>query len=168
MDYKINPKECEYIPDEKFPLLVLASKEKHDFKDEKFIAIAHQTAGHGCHQHYMFGKILRPKKKTKVAMEGIQNYWLNTDCGAFGVNLDEIITYKNQLNKLLGVNCNNSYYDFEEGIYPIDCSVKNLKKLCTDKFPENLDELINFESNSMRLCGAINRWKIYILGENCD
>lgn len=168
IDYKIDLKKCEYLPDESLPILVLAIKSKYHFNDKrKFLSIAHQTAGHGCHQHYMLGTILEPNQETLDVMHKINQGWLNSDCGAFEPpTLDEVNKYREQLKKLLGADCNFSYPDFEEGIYPIDCTTEVIKKLCSDKLPKNLDDLIECQSNFDKF--TIKNWHLYILGENCD
>jgi hypothetical protein len=93
---------------------------------------------------------------------------LNTCLGTGVVNLDEIIQYRSILKEKLGVDCRVSYDSFEEAIYPIDCSVDNLKKLCVDDLPDDLDDLLFFENDLRRFAGIVDRWHLYILGENCD
>ncbi|MEK6861284.1 MAG: hypothetical protein AABY07_04900, partial [Nanoarchaeota archaeon] len=95
--------------------------------------------------------------------------WLDSDCGLFSVvSLEEILEYRGQLNKLLDVDCDLSYKDFEEGIYPIDCSVENIRKLVLEEVPNHLDELIKWEHEFEKVGGCVNRWNLYILGHNCD
>lgn len=160
---------------DEFPKLVLAIKayeykgefRSYKFKDDDFLPIAHQTAGHGCHQHYMFGKILKHREKWFEPMVKLANKWYDSQVGCFGVSLDELITYRKQIQEW-GFDCNYSYIDFEEGIYPIDFHKQVLSTMCYDEFPDELDDLIEFESNFHKTCGIINRWQIFILGENSD
>ena len=72
------------------------------------------------------------------------------------------------LNDKLGVDCNWSYEDLAEAIYPIDCTVDNLRKICVDEIPDNLESLIEFDNDMSSVFGIVNRWKLYIIGENCD
>lgn len=153
------------------PQLVLAVHDidnHYKFKaTKKWLKIAHQTAGHGCNQHYMIATILNPTKTAKKLMKELNNIWLDSDCGVFGVELDSIKFYR---EKLLSYNldCNNSYHNFEEGIYPIDFTNETLRKLTNDSFPTDLDNLIKFDTKISKFCGSINRFHLYILGENCD
>lgn len=158
------------------PVLVVGIYHKHPhvinhrFKDQNvWMDIAHQTAGHLCNQHYLTGRILNPTDKMSKFMEELTYNWLDSDCGMFGVSLEEILSYRKQLEQSnLGLDCNLSYSRFEEGIYPIDCSSDLLKKITTDEIPDNLDEWIDFESDRDRLLGCVNRWSLFVLGENCD
>jgi hypothetical protein len=134
----------------------------------RFLPIAHQTAGHACYQHYLYGTILTPREHVAAAMQAINGHWLETDCGCFAVSLDEVLEYRSQLQSLLQADCNLSYRDFEEGIYPIDYTPQTLSSLQTDEFPADLDELIDWESDLDRAVGCIGRWQLFILGENCD
>ena len=160
---RIDPKKCSYVDDSKLPVLVLALSEDYPMKDERgWRYIAHQTAGHGCHQHYMKGRVLRPTKPTLAAMRFIDDFWLESDCGIFGVSLEEVNTYNMQLQGLLRASANRSHADFEEGIYPLDYSPRLVRRLTTTRLPEKLDELI--KGHFM----PIVWWHLYILGRNCD
>ena len=165
---ELNLEGCEYFGDSELPKLVLAVKDEFIFKRRKWLRIAHQTAGVRCNQHPMIGTILEPREEVKDKIRNISDYWLDSNCGAWGVSLNELVTYRKQLQELLGVDCNISYEDFEEAIYPIDCTQENLKKLAKDKLPKDLDKLIKWENNSDQVFGIFHRWKLYILGENCD
>ena len=174
MSKEINHKKCKYLPESELPALVLAVKEKPNFKKgREWKAIAHQTAGHCCNQHYMYGTILKPKPETLNAMRKIEKSWLGSDFGwRDGDNcfsLDGILKYRKQLKKLLDVDCNISYEDFEEGIYPIDCSPKVIRKLCKDKIPNDLNNFIRWKNTLGSKIEKIfmeDRWHLYILGEN--
>jgi hypothetical protein len=167
---KIDPKKCRYLEDKDLPKLVLALHDNYRTNSSRqWRYIAHQTAGHACHQHYMKAIILKPKKQVMVAMKEIDKHWLDSDAGMVGYpTLDELLKYRKQLKNLLDVDCNISYDKFEEGIYPIDCTGENLKKLCTDKLPKSLDDLVKFRAKIDWLFCCIGRWNLYILGNNCD
>jgi len=172
MDKEIDPKECRYLRE--LPVLVLAVHHKYNFKNKrKWCHIAHQTAGLGTYQHYMIGAVLTPKQKTLDAMHKIEKYWLGSDFGwRDGDNcfsLDGVLKYRRQLKKLLDVDCNISYEDFKEGIYPIDCSPKVIRKLCKDKIPNDLNNFIRWRNTLGSKIEKIfmeDRWHLYILGEN--
>jgi hypothetical protein len=162
---QINPKKCKYLQDvSSLPLLVLATPHQYHFKkSRKWLKIAHQTAGHSCHQHYFMGSLLKPKANVKKSMEVISKHWLDSDISS-PATLDKVLEYRKQIIELLGVDCNNSYSDFEEAIYPIDCTPENLEKLASDKLPKNLDTLITWKKRDIPFAF----WNLYILGENCD
>ncbi len=161
----------EYLNEEELPVLLLGIVEKeynfrkYNFnKKRKWRKIAHQTAGVSCHQHYIVGTILTPRKNIKRKLLAICDMWLDTNCSKHP-SLDEILTYRAQLKNLLGVDCNYTYMDFEEAIYPIDCSRETIRKLAIDNLPVNLDNLINWNKNEL---SKYAHWRLYILGENSD
>lgn len=174
MSQEIDTSKYEYIPDKELPLLVLGIYVYHKYNERyKMVSrewkkIAHQTAGNACHAHYIIGTILEPKPELKSKIEMINDCWLDSNCGVFGVSLDEILKYRQQLKDLFGVDCNSSYDKFEEGIYPIDCDKECLEAMTDEELPENLDTFIDFEKPSDKMLGCINRWDLFILGKNCD
>jgi len=157
------------------PMLVLGIVVNHDFpldykatKDWNFLKLQHQTSGHACNRVYVYGLPLTPREPVKIKL--ISDGWLDSDMGCFGKPLDEVLKYREQIKVLFDVDCNYTYEHLEEGIYPIDYSRENLDKMAThiDGIPENPDELLVWESKLSALFGCINRWHIFILGENCD
>ena len=172
--------DFEHLDHTSFPVLVLGIKyhnwmikdnyeQKYTFRQgREWKTIAHQTAGHACHQHYMIGTILKPKNVDILqSMNELTSHWLNSDCGVFGVGLEDINLYERQLQRHFGLTCNFSYRDFEEGIYPIDCTPEALKKMAEDP-PSYLDGEIIWENDLDKIAGSINRWRLWILGKNCD
>jgi hypothetical protein len=151
------------------PQLVLAvdvdDPLKLKFKERKWLRIAHQTAGHACHQHYMTATILDVQPQMWEFVKQLNTTWLGTDCGVFGVTMNELEGYR-ALLRSYGLDCNLSYQDFEEAIYPIDCNF--IGGISDDILPADLDDLIEWRSDTDKVIGMIHRWKLYILGENCD
>lgn len=165
----IDREQFKYFNDLDLPLLVLSTNHNYNFNNKKeWIKIAHQTAGIACHNHYFYGTIIEPKKYVKKVMKDISDYWYESNAGLFGSSLDEILIYRNQLNEKLDVDCNNSYKSFEEGLYPIDCTIENIQKLSRYNFTSDLDSLIKFDKKVDRFFGSINRFNLYIIGENSD
>lgn len=156
------------------PRLVLAVLDRTWTKDFSFapgrewVRLQHQTSGHACGQVYMWCNFLTPRPENIAAIYEIERSWYDTDLGAWNVSLDELLKYRKMLNEKLGVDCNWSHSDLAEAIYPIDCTVENLRKLCLDEIPDDLESLIEFDSDMSRVFGIANRWKLYIIGENCD
>jgi hypothetical protein len=56
----------------------------------------------------------------------------------------------------------------EEGVYPIDVDVRQLRALVEEDLPDDLDSLLTFESDLRRAIGMVGRWKCFILAENSD
>lgn len=145
-------------------------KEEFDFiEGREWKKIAHQTAGVGCHQHYILGIILKPKSVDILkAMNSLSKKWDSSNTGCFGVSLNELNEYRDDLKRHFDLDCNNSYSDFEEGIYPIDCSKEALEKMTDEQLPESLDDLIVWEKEINKFFGCIGRWNLWILGKNSD
>lgn len=147
---------------------------------ERLMPLRHQTAGHGCHHHDLWALPLQPRSETAVAMFRLDKQWYGSNAGVFGVSLDELLLYREQLNGWLGVDCNRSYRDFEEAIYPIDPSADGLRTLTVSDLPDDLDDLVEWtrpedpphdrerRAALRRLLGFVHRWTVYVLAENSD
>ncbi len=128
--------------------------------------LAHQTAGHACHQRYLICTGLSRKLGIVQGTVELNQKWLDSQAGCFGVSLGTAVEYNADLHRLFGAGCNLSHRDFEEGFYPID--VEFLPWLASDILPKDLDELIEWRNGFERIAGSIGRWKLVILGENSD
>lgn len=160
---------------DQLPILVIGVNPfKHCIRNHKFPPefefIDHQTGGIACHHPGLLGRALPVAHTTRIAMEALHSRWYGSNCGAlFGANLKEIIKYESDIYELLGVSCNNSFNDLEEGYYPID--IEEAQKLTTEKLPEDLDDWIEWtgpENSIFKNLGAIGRWSLRIYGENSD
>lgn len=159
------------------PLMILGirarslddDKERYNFKEgREFINLAHQTAGHSCSQLYFNATILEPTEVGLKLMMKVNRRYLDSEIGWFGgPTLEQANEYKEILNRF-GVDCNCSYLDLTEAAYPIDLKPEYLKILCKDQLPEDLDSLIEFKTPLDRALGCLNRWDLFILGDNCD
>jgi len=161
------------------PVLVLAiikrwphrirSWDTYSFKPgRKWRLLDHQTAGVGCHHPWLFATRLTPKQKALVGMYAVAQEWFGSNVGCLGPGLSEISRYNARLRRLFGTDCQLSYVHFEEGLYPIDASRENMKRMAQDKLPADLDDLIEWPSETARFGGAFCRWTIVILGPNSD
>lgn len=129
--------------------------------------LAHQTGGHACHQHYMHATLLTPlSADIQLRMNALSKQWYGTNAGVFGPTLNELGSYRADLARLFGADCNVSYPSFEEGIYPID--TEHGAKLAADALPKDLDDLIEWKDGFQRACGCIGRWKLYVISQNSD
>jgi len=151
-----------------FPILVLGTVSEYKMsKRFQWQWLRHQCGGRACRQLEVFATILEPKPGVYERMVELADHWYNSQQGAFGVSLDSIIEYRQQLRNWFGVDCNWSYRDFAEAVYPIDCTLENLGKLTNQKFPKELDRLVK-DRDDFDLFGSGNRWRLYVLGENSD
>lgn len=131
--------------------------------------LQHQSAGIACNQVRVTGLPLTPRPAMRAAMEEIGRTWDASNVGCFGVALADAIAYRDQLHRLTGADCQYSWTRFQEAYYPIDCSSGNdVRALCTDDIPDDLDDLVTFASPFDRLAGFIGRWELAILTENSD
>lgn len=151
------------------PWLVLALDGDRDYNFAPGLNwqhINHQTAGTACHHWKLHAVRLVPKDDTVRAwMRRIADHWFAN--GWLRVSLDELVAYRKQLREM-GCDCNLSYPDFEEAIYPIDCTKEALTKLCSESLPDDLDTLVIWKNPIDKMCGMIGRWKLFILGPNSD
>ena len=174
MSKKIDTSKYEYFADKDLPVLVLGIyidhyySERHKMLNREWKKIAHQTAGNACHSHYIIGTILEPKPELKSKIQILNDCWLDSNCGVFGVALDDVLKYRAQLRDLFGVDCNLCFDKFEEAIYPIDCQTNFINSMTNEELPEDLDTFIEFKKPADKMIGCINRWDFFILGQNCD
>lgn len=150
----------------KMPFLALTIRNGHSFKPGKlWIPLRHQTAGIACNQHEFIVDIVPVSEKTQEAMSIISDHFFDTNLGTLWAQLNEVNEYRKLLNTLLDVDCNNTFHDLEEGLYPID--IEGLWKLNTD-YPKDLDDFLEFKTKWDKFLGFANRWKLYIIGPNSD
>ena len=155
------------------PLLVVAIKQQDglDYKfnePEKWLRITHQVAGHGCHQVNLLAMPLEPNEITMKLMLKLEETFFESDLGCLGLALQDVVSY-NELLREYGLHCEASFQELKEAVYPIDCTEEHIRLLCKNKLPKNMDDLINWEENHLfRLLGCINRWHLFIIGNNCD
>lgn len=153
------------------PWLVLAVDGDYDYEfapGREWLHVDHQTAGIGCHHHYLHALRLTPKNDAvRKWMTDISDNWFATNVGAFYPTLNEILLYRNNL-QVLGFDCDACYREFEEGIYPIDLTKDSLARICSDELPDDLDSLVIWKNPMEQLFGLARRWRLYILGPNSD
>ena len=163
--------ERELIVAEGKPVLVLALSHppRGQFK-RPMVSVYHQCGGLSCNHMTMVAMPLTPRPMMLAAMQLIEKHWFDSGMGVFRTSLDEILFYRSQLKALVhpDADCNSSYGDLQEAVYPIDVDMRVLRELCEDELPDNLDDLIQFDSDMHRAMGMIGRWKCYILAENSD
>jgi len=173
----MNKEEYKFLDNDyniTLPVLVLAITQRPDFLREfnfkltrQWLKVQHQTAGYACHQVYMDATILKPREPEKLHI--LNREYSDSCINMWGLTLDDAVTYRQRIIDLFGVDCNDTFHYLEEGIYPIDATQENLKKLCKDRLPKDLDNLIDWQDKTLdKMFGFIGRWQVYILGDNCD
>lgn len=158
------------------PVLFLGMLERSRLRGIKggrrgpLVRVSHQFAGVGCDMLHAEGFVLQPRPSAFAAMQLIEATWRETSMGAFRTQLDDIELYRSQLRSTLHprADCNSSYHLLAEAVYPLDPSVDVLREICTDDLPDDLDDLLEFESGASRLRGVVDRWACLILTENSD
>lgn len=167
-----------FYEDAKFPMLVIGLNPYYikenvcSFKDpSKWKLIETQHGGVACHHRimYIYELSVRPEVKPKIQALNDRFY----DCG-YRQSLQQINSYNDYLIQNLGVSCDYSYSSFEEALYPIDPSHENIVKLSNEVLPLDdfskidLDKLLIFKTKFSQLIGILNRYDLFILGENSD
>lgn len=165
----------QYLESNELPCLVLAIKQnpqyphEYNFRNNDFEFIAHQCGGLGCSQMYFQAKKLQINPIYHSQLRIIENHFSNSNVGVFGVTLTEIFEYQNFLTKIPHADCDLTFSDFKEAIYPIDLTQEVINELTTEKIDINkLDDLIIFDNDIDKMCGFINRFKLYYLTQNSD
>jgi hypothetical protein len=163
----------DYLDDVELPVLVLGIYQGPTYLHQyrwadgmKPRKIAHQTSGHACIQMYLEGIVLPIRADLVAGVKEIVDHYDYSVLGQMGVSLDELIAYRQLLQKCLPADCNDSYGRLCEGCYPIDA--KYVHALTDAHLPERLDDLLIFDTDMDKLFGMFNRWGVAILSENCD
>lgn len=76
-------------------------------------------------------------------------------------SLDQVVSYRQSLRNLLGVDCAQSYGAFSSFHYPID--VEHVTSLTGDSLPANLDDLLEWQSGLERARLSVGRWSLVIV-----
>lgn len=162
-----------YINEETLPQLVLGIELRPEddrhfvFKEpERWKIIQHQTGGVACMQRRILGWRLpiRPEKLGQV--KELCDHWEDSDMCRGLVGLDGVLSYREDLKKLLGVDCNQCFEKFEEAWYPVDPGFINT---LTEESISSFDYLIDWQqSRTPMYQGFLSRWSLVILGVNSD
>ena len=156
--------------DAKLPLLVLTTKSRRgDFANpEIWCEIKHQGGGHACIEFKKNCIILPIKDSAYRGIRELTDKWLDSCVGIWGCPTLQVANEYSKDLTSLGLTCDVSYSEMMEGVYPFDTTPETLRKLTDFSLPDELDDLLIFESDLARMFGVLGRWQAYILGENCD
>ena len=154
--------------DAALPLLIITRSSGRPRDLSMWSRVTHQGAGVGCTNFEVDAIILPLKPEVVDSITALTQRWYGTDVGALGKpSLRDINQYDADL-RALGLSCNAAYPDFMEGVYPFDFSIDVLRQLTSVALPDDLDELVEFDTPLERAFGSFNAWSAYILGENSD
>lgn len=154
----------------KLPLLILSTSSRYGevANPDLWQEIHHQGGGHACISFERRCIVLPIKDSVYRGVREITDKWLDSCVGLFGgPALRDANEYNEDLSAI-GLTCESSYREMIEGVYPFDTSVETLRKLTDFPLPDDLDDLLVFESDLARMFGILGRWQAYFLGENCD
>lgn len=79
---------------------------------------------------------LKINKAFKFRIAELVKAYKGCNLSTNNILLNDIIEYRSNLQEILNLDCNESFNDIEEGVYPIDCSAETLHLLCDEYFPE--------------------------------
>jgi hypothetical protein len=176
----LNIEDFKYLDKKQLPKLILGIKiDPSEFNEElssygyeftpgkEWHKIAHQSAGLGCHQHYLIGTFLKPRSLLVAGgMQHLTKKWLGTNTGVGKISLQEIKNYHNDLVSIFAADCNHSFRDLNEGYYPID--LEYISRFTDEELPKNLDDLIIWKDGFQRAAHAGKLFNLVVLGPNSD
>jgi hypothetical protein len=128
---------------------------------------------------YITCTVLTPRPDIRDELRRLDDKWLDSSAGSstlLGGRLDQLEEYRDDL-RAMSLDCNYTYLDFAEAIYPIDLEPGVLARLCVDELPAELDDLVEavgFAGEGRWLEDPwashmfADHWQLFLLGANCD
>ena len=137
--------------------------------ERTWLKLDHQTAEVGCHHVYLYVTELEPKPHVLPILKELAEHYH----GALGwepPSLDEANAYRAVLQAKLEVDCNRSYVELEEALYPIDPSKEHLARLSSDlpDEPGDLSDWDNAPSAPLFRLRVGLHLRFYLIAENSD
>lgn len=157
------------------PALVLGISEPgYDYRfkpGRKWLKIAHQSGGVSCNQWRIIGSVLTLSPEAEKGAKRLASRFYNSNIYRSQITLDQLNSYRAALKELLGVDCNESYGSFEEGIYPIDLAPETIEQLTDERLPFDehglLHGLIEWE-DERELFRAWPHFSLFLIAANSD
>jgi hypothetical protein len=164
---------------ETLPVLVVGSRflekqhtnllDQRILDDKRWVLFNHQSAGIACHHPYFLGKAYQLNDKGEALEQELSEKWFDTSLGAFGVSLSELVEYRDVLKRHDDkLNCESSYTELEEAVYPLDFDHENINSLIVGEVEKDPDELVLWKPKLEQVLGCIGRWGAWIITENSD
>lgn len=132
----------------------------------EWLRLIHQAGGSQRQPHLFWVTQLRPRAQTQTGLKKLAQYYAAHPLGGGPMRLEQLLHYQTQLQEYLGVECNRSYADLVEGIYPIDLTPEHLLHLAEDELPTNLDELL--ERGETYRSANLERWGLWGLTSSSE
>lgn len=140
----------------------------------RWVAVQHQSGGHACAQPRFIMSPLALRPEAAATARVLCDRWLESEAWAFGQVPGELDRYRDDVRSAFGLDVNQDWDVFEEAVYPIDCDVPAIRRIASDHFPGDLDELVRpLRSRPRDLPRRVTvipsvRWRLIIFGPNCD
>ena len=131
-------------------------------------SLSHQTSGVACRHVDFYGTPLQPNGKTALGLAQLSESMYGSNLACFGLQLSEVNDYQKRL-QALGLSCENTFKDLQEGYYPIDMP-ESLNEFVEDSLPQDLDDLLDWEGQHeiAKMIGILNRWQLAWISTNSD
>jgi len=131
---------------------------------DQWVDLFHQTAGYACHHVFLHARFLEPGQRIKELMQRLSLDYYESCLSRYS-DLKTVNAYEALLQKY-GLTANLTYSHLAEGFYPIDGSCLGL--VTEEKFPTNLQDMLESKEDSGWPGLAYYRFDLAILTENCD
>ena len=139
--------------------------------ERTWLKLDHQTAGVACRQVYLYVTELEPKADVMPMLKELAERYYDA-LGWSPPTLDEANQYRGFLREKLNVDCNATYVDLEEALYPVDPTLEHLRHLSTDELPDDLGDLFDWGDPSgiagLNRLRARFHLRCYVIAENSD
>jgi hypothetical protein len=160
------------------PVLILATKpgealfgaQRWEFlPGREWFWVSHQAAGVGCHQPEFICTILRWRPTALDAFRQLAAEYEGSNLGIYETpKLTDLVGYSQRLSAIDGaLQCETTFRELEEAVYPIDFSQEALAVLSEDVIAD-FNALVRWASVTDKLVGSIGRWRLCVLAENSD
>ncbi len=126
--------------------------------------LIHHAGGKEQQTHMFFVTELHPQAQVEAKLKALAEHLMTHPLGGGPMGLDQLVEYQTRLREYLGVDCQHSYADLLEGIYPIDPTPAHLARLVEDELPAELDALV--EGEGTRKSSPLGSWGLWMLSAN--
>lgn len=138
---------------------------------------APQTGGLCCnHPGPYYVAPLVPSEIAKSGMAELEATWLNSNVGCPSTSFDDIVGYRQHIRNLFGADCQWSYPDLQEAVYPLDWDEDLIRRLSGLELPPFNELIVEWRAKhserwmtfSYDPQPAFTLYKLIIFGNNSD
>lgn len=133
----------------------------------RWVAAQHQAGGLTCAQTKFVFSPLTIRPRFRAPAEELCAVWFDTGAEPWHRRLGAgwVNDYRAQLRSGLGVDATRSWDLFQEAVYPIDCTLANVRHLAgDDDIPDDLNDLLADDDRQP----VTADWRLLLLGPNSD